>query len=57
MKKKYFTEEDKKNARKIESKKYYDKKRKIPLSDDELELLELERKAKRKEYEKSLLFE
>jgi hypothetical protein len=52
MKKKYFTEEDKKNARKLEAKKYYDKKRKKPLSHDELEQLKLEQKIKRKKYEK-----
>lgn len=52
MKKKYFTEEDKKNARKLEAKKYYDKKRKKPLTHDELEQLKLEQKIKRKKYEK-----
>ena len=52
MRKKYFTEEEKKNARKIESKKYYDKKRKIPLSEEEKERLKQERLEKRKEYEK-----
>ena len=52
MKKKYFTEEEKRNARKLEAKKYYDKKRKNPLSDDEIEKFKLEKILKRKEYEK-----
>ena len=52
MKKKYFTEEEKKQARKLEAKKYYDKKRKEPLKSEEIEKLKLEREAKRKEYEK-----
>ena len=52
MKKKYFTEEEKRNARKLEAKKYYDKKRKKPLTDDEIEKLKIEKALKRKEYEK-----
>jgi hypothetical protein len=52
MKKKYFTEEEKRNARKLEAKKYYDKKRKKPLTDDEIEKLKIEKTLKRKEYEK-----
>lgn len=50
MKKKYFTEEEKKEARRIEAKKYYDKKRKNPLSDEEKEKIKLERLKKRKSY-------
>ena len=52
MKKKYFTEEEKRNARKLEAKKYYDKKRKNPLTDVEIEKLKKEKTLKRKEYEK-----
>ena len=52
MKKKYFTEEEKRNARKLEAKKYYDKKRKKPLTDVEIEKLKKEKILKRKEYEK-----
>ena len=52
MKKKYFTEEEKRNARKLEAKKYYDKKRKKPLTDVEIEKLKKEKTLKRKEYEK-----
>jgi len=50
MKKKYFTEEEKKNARKLESKKYYAKIKKTPLSDEEKEKLKKEREQKRAEY-------
>jgi len=52
MKKKYFTEEEKKVARKIESRKYYDKIRKKPLTEEEIERLKEEKIKKRKEYEK-----
>ena len=52
MKKKYFTEEEKRNARKLEAKKYYNKKRKNPLTDVEIEKLKKEKTLKRKEYEK-----
>ncbi len=50
MRKKYFTEEDKKNARKIESKKYYDKIKKKPLTDTEKAILKKESKEKRVKY-------
>ena len=50
MKKKYFTEEEKKEARKIESKKYYNKIKKVPLSDEEKKRLKEEREEKRKIY-------
>lgn len=50
MKKKYFTEEEKKEARKLESKKYYDKIKKKPLSDSEKEVLKKEKEKKRIEY-------
>lgn len=52
MKKKYFTEEEKKEARRLEAKRYYDKKRKEPLSEEEKLKLKEERELKRKEYEK-----
>ena len=52
MKKKYFTEEEKREARKLEAKRYYDKFRKKPLSDEEKELIKKNKKEKRKEYEK-----
>jgi len=52
MKKKYFTEEEKKAARKLEAKKYYDKFRKIPLTEEEKEKKRLEQVEKRKQYEK-----
>lgn len=52
MRKKYFTEEEKKNARKLESKKYYDKIRKTPLTVEEKESVRLEKLNKRKIYEK-----
>lgn len=52
MKKKYFTEEEKKAARKIESRKYYDKIRKPPLTEEEIERLKEEKIKRRKEYEK-----
>lgn len=52
MRKKYFTEEQKKEARKLEAKKYYDKKRKLPLTDEEKEKLKIQREQKRKQYEK-----
>ena len=52
MKKKYFTEEEKREARKLEAKRYYDKFRKKPLSDEEKELIKKDKKEKRKEYEK-----
>ena len=50
MRKKYFTDEEKKEARKLESKKYYDKFRKIPLTDEEKEIIKEARKKKRAEY-------
>jgi hypothetical protein len=50
MKKKYFTEEDKKTARKLEAKKYYDKIKKLTLSDEEKEILKKERIEKREKY-------
>ncbi len=52
MKKKYFTEEEKKAARKLEAKKYYDKFRKKPLTNEEKEVLKLQQIEKRKQYEK-----
>jgi hypothetical protein len=52
MKKKYFTEEEKKAARKLESKKYYNKFRKQTLTKEEKENKKLEQKEKRKKYEK-----
>jgi len=52
MKKKYFTEEEKKAARKLETKKYYDKFRKKPLTENEKEKKKLEQIEKRKKYEK-----
>jgi len=52
MKKKYFTDEEKKEARRLEAKKYYDKKRKKPLSDEEKEKIKSKRLEKRKSYEK-----
>lgn len=53
MKKKYFTEEEKKAARKLEAKKYYDKIKKPSLSDEEKEKLAIERKEKREIYIKT----
>lgn len=50
MKKKYFTEEQRKAARKIEARKYYEKIRKPPLTNEEIEKLKEERNKKRKEY-------
>jgi len=50
MKKKYFTEEEKKEARKLESKKYYQKIKKQPLSDAEKWIIKQERLAKREKY-------
>lgn len=52
MRKKYFTEEERKEARKIEAKKYYDKIRKKPLTEEEKEIIKKERIEKRKQYEK-----
>lgn len=52
MKKKYFTEEEKKAARKIEAKKYYDKIKKPSLSDEEKEKIKLEQQEARKQYVK-----
>jgi hypothetical protein len=52
MKKKYFTDEDKKASRKLEAKKYYDKFRKKPLNEEEKEKKRLEKIEKRKQYEK-----
>ncbi len=52
MKKKYFTEEEKKEARKIEAKKYYDKIKKPSLSDEEKEIIKKDKFDKRKQYVK-----
>lgn len=52
MKKKYFTDEDKKNARKIEAKKYYDKIKKPSLSNEEKEIIKKDKIEKRKQYVK-----
>jgi len=52
MKKKYFTEEEKKEARKLEGKRYYDKIKKPPLSDEEKECNKAISITKRKKYEK-----
>lgn len=52
MRKKYFTEEEKKEARKLEARKYYDRFRKIPLSEEEKKLKKEESKVKRKAYAK-----
>lgn len=50
MKKKYFTNEEKKLARKLEAKKYYDKFRKIPLTEEEKKTLKQEKKENKKLY-------
>ena len=52
MKKKYFTDEARKEARRLEAKKYYNKIRKKPLTDEEKETIRKERIKKRKQYEK-----
>jgi len=52
MKKKYFTKEEKQAARKIESKKYYDKIKKPPLTNEEKESLKIKSKEKREKYVK-----
>lgn len=52
MKKKYFTEEEKKEARRLEAKKYYDKIKKTPLTDEEKEIIKQEKNKKREEYVK-----
>jgi hypothetical protein len=52
MKKKYFTEEEKKEARKLEAKKYYEKNKKQSLSDEEKQRLKKEQKEKRDKYVK-----
>jgi hypothetical protein len=57
MKKKYFTDDEKKAARKIEARKYYDKFRKTPITDEEKERLKKERFEKRKEYLKTYYIE
>ena len=50
MRKKYFTEEEKKEARRLEAKRYYEKIKKPLLSDEEKEVLKQERLEKRKKY-------
>jgi len=53
MKKKYFTEEEKWEARKLEAKRYYDKKRKVPLTEEENKTLKEVQKEKHKVYLKT----
>lgn len=48
MRKKYFTDEEKKEAHRLEGKRYYDTKRKPKLSEQEKEVRKLEQKLKRK---------
>lgn len=52
MKKKYFTEEEKKEARRLEAKKYYEKIKKPSLTEEEKEIIKQKRKEKREEYVK-----
>ena len=57
MIKKYFTEEEKKAARKIEAKKYYDKIKKKPISEGEKARVKAEREKKREDYIKNYYLE